>query len=95
MEISTAAMDREGTLLNVCHAFLGYRQLQDLIGDHLRRRKFLQRRKFLRNVIKVEISTAAMDREGPLLNVCLAFLGYRQPQDLICGHQFGDGDHLP
>ena len=40
-----------------------------------------------RMLINVDISTAAMDREGPLLNVCLAFLGYRQPQDLI-------GDHL-
>ena len=47
-----------------------------------------------RMLINVDISTAAMYREGPLLNVCLAFLGYRQPQDLNPGQRFGERERL-
>lgn len=43
-----------------------------------------------RMLINVDISTAAMYREGPLLNVCLAFLGLRQPQELAPGQRFGE-----
>ena len=43
-----------------------------------------------RMLINVDISTAAMYREGPLLNTCLAFLGMRQPQDLTPGQRFGE-----
>ncbi|KAI0734018.1 argonaute-like protein [Fomitopsis betulina] len=47
-----------------------------------------------RMLINVDISTAAMYREGPLLNVCLAFLGLRQPQELAPGQRFGERERL-
>ncbi|KZT65768.1 argonaute-like protein [Daedalea quercina L-15889] len=47
-----------------------------------------------RMLINVDISTAAMYKDGPLLDVCLAFLNYRNPADLTPGPRFGERERL-
>ncbi|TFY68233.1 hypothetical protein EVJ58_g1135 [Rhodofomes roseus] len=46
-----------------------------------------------RMLINVDISTAAMYKDGPLMNTCLAFLNFRNPADLTIG-RFEERDRL-